>query len=62
MEDYAASEDEFMGELRLLGAELLQTGGLEQLRCPHANVCIVYLSIDGGLIIYCKNLFLKLHK
>ena len=42
MEDYAASEDEFMGELRLLGAELLQTGGLEQLRCPHANTLRLY--------------------
>ena len=53
MEDYAASEDEFMDELRPPGAELLQTGFLEQLRCPHANTvqCLVYLSIDGGLTV-----------
>ena len=48
-----ASEDEFMDELRLLGAELVQTGCLEQLRCPHGNTIqyIVYLSIDSGLIV-----------
>ena len=46
----AASEDEFMDELRLLGAELVQTSCLEHLRCPHVNIIkfIVYLSIDSG--------------